>query len=192
MKRSWAAACSVGVRWNSARRGSDRLQMATAWSRRRSIIGTQPAPISMAPPCSVGCRSSTPSSTSTDRNRSAEWYTTMKSFEPMISAPTICSAGGRPSFIHSSPMGSGPLPTCSTNGTPALGQPGPERVVVAVARRPAARRPGRQLHQPEAEVEGGVELGDAPLDVVDVAQGDAGQPSGRPTHHAAMARLWAR
>ena len=73
VKRSWAAACSDGRRSNSASRGSERCQIDTAWSRRRSIDGTQPAPISMTPPRSVGWRSSTPSSTSTDTNRSAGW-----------------------------------------------------------------------------------------------------------------------
>ena len=48
--------------------------------------------------------------------------------------------------------------------------------MVGVARRPAAGRPGREPHLAQAEVEGGVELGERALDVVEVAQGDAEQP----------------
>ena len=113
-----------------------------AWSSRRSIDGTQPAPISITPPRSVGWRSSTPSSTSTDTNRSAGWYTTMKSLDPMTSAPVICSAGGRPSSIHSAPMRQRPAADVQHERDAALGQPGPERVVVGDGRAPGRRARG--------------------------------------------------
>ena len=51
VKRSWAAACSDGGRVNVAEARLDcAARCSTAWSRRPSIPGTQPAPISIAPP----------------------------------------------------------------------------------------------------------------------------------------------
>ena len=104
------------------------------------------------------------------------WYTTMKSFEPMISAPLNCSERGRPSSIHSLPIGNRPLPTCSTNGAPRSASRAQNEIVVGVAGSSAPRRAGREPHDAEAQVERGVELDDRLLGFVEVADRDAVEP----------------
>jgi hypothetical protein len=48
--------------------------------------------------------------------------------------------------------------------------------MVDVAGRPSAGGPGRKPDLAESKVEGGVELDESPVDVVEIAQGDAEQP----------------
>ncbi len=104
----------------------------------------------------------------------------MKSFEPMISAPLNCS-DRRPSVVH--PLAADRQPTAADvqhERNAALGQPGPERIVVGMAGRSASRRAGGEPHEAEAHVERGVELDDRPLRFVEVADRDAVEPIGHP------------
>ena len=97
----------------------------------------------------------------------------MKSFEPMISAPLNCSAGGRPSSIHSLPMGETAAADVEHEGNAAFGQSGPERIVVGMTGCSASRRAGGDPDETDAHVQRGIELDQRPLRVVEVADGNA-------------------
>ena len=100
----------------------------------------------------------------------------MKSFEPMISAPLNCSER-RPAVVH--PLAADRQPTAAHvqhERSTALGEPGPEEIVVGMAGSSASRRAGGEPHDAEAHVERGVELDHRLLGFVEVADRDAVEP----------------
>ena len=155
------------------------------------MSGTQPAPISIAPPCEVRM----PLEHAVEHEHRKEPGRGVVHDHEVLRTDDLGAAellGDRTPVVHPvAADGQAPAADMQHEGDTPLGQPRPEPIVVGMTRRSASRRSSGEPDDAESVVQRGVELGDRTIGLVEVADGDTVQAAS-PSQNSAMARLCAR